>query len=285
MAISWQEYQEAVGRFYTNLQEIGTVNLNVQIPDKITGQSRQVDVLWELKVGDHLIKILIDAKQRKGKIDVKDLEEVEALANAVNANKAIIVTNNGWTKPAGKKADFSSIDLRLFSVEEALSLVVSNKWLMCQECADECVVMDSDGVLYREDTKLFFVWYAGKCRGCKGHYLFCHECGNRVILKDGEKHKCSCSHIWKIDNAQLYLNLKGSQGFLRVDNLEKPSLELLHWIMGYPKKYWGRISLSAQQAPAEKGNTYWFMIDPDNGRIIEPDYEDEDGPVFFFGLG
>ena len=123
--MTWQEYQEAVGRFYENLEDIGDVQRNVFLPDLQTGQARQIDLLLQFSVRGHAIRIVIDAKYRKSKLDVKDIEEVQALAAAVGANKAAIVCANGWTQPAGIKAQVQSLDLRLLPVEEAAEILQS----------------------------------------------------------------------------------------------------------------------------------------------------------------
>ncbi len=143
--MKWQEYQEAVGQLYEQMSEFGVVKKNITIPDKVTGQPRQVDVWWEMNLGNHVFKILIDAKVRKDKIDVKDVEEIIMLAEAVKADKAIIVTNNNWTAPAEMKAKFDGLDLRILTIDEATDLVIEDKWLMCLICEADCVILDNDG--------------------------------------------------------------------------------------------------------------------------------------------
>ena len=83
--MTWQEYQDAVGELYENLDELGTVRRAFTIPDKITGQPRQIDVLVEIEAYEHTLRLVVDAKFRSEKINVKDVEEVLALAEAVNA--------------------------------------------------------------------------------------------------------------------------------------------------------------------------------------------------------
>jgi len=81
--VTWQECQEAVAVLYEQLDGIGTVRRNVSVPDRVTGTPRQVDVLVELNERGHALPILVDAKFRKNKADVKDVEEVVALTAAV----------------------------------------------------------------------------------------------------------------------------------------------------------------------------------------------------------
>ncbi len=94
------------------------------IKDVDTGQHRQIDVLLTIETKGHCLKIVIDAKYYTKKLSVKNIEEVVGLAQAVNADKVAIVAANGWSMPAEKKAKRVRMDLRLFSTEEALSLLL-----------------------------------------------------------------------------------------------------------------------------------------------------------------
>jgi hypothetical protein len=84
-------------------------------------------VLIEFEAKGYPMSILVNAKFRKTKLDVKDIEGVLAHAEAVNASKSVIVSANGWTGYAETKAEFYNIDLLLLSVEEVLDLVVEDK--------------------------------------------------------------------------------------------------------------------------------------------------------------
>jgi hypothetical protein len=123
--MQWQEYQEAAARLYDLVDGIGRVQRNVYLPDRVTGQRRQIDILVELETKGHAIRIVVDAKFRAARLDVKDVEEVMALAEAVGANKAAIVASNGWSRPAAIRAAFSGLDLRLLTLEDAAALIRS----------------------------------------------------------------------------------------------------------------------------------------------------------------
>lgn len=193
--MTWQEYQDAVGMLYDQMQSIGKVYKNKYIPDKLTGQNRQVDVWCEKEVGEHLIKILIDAKRRNEKIDVKVVEEVLALADAVNADKAVIVTNAGWTEPAKRRADFCRMDLRILTFDKATDLIVEEKWLMCPSC-DDCIIMDETGFCSLDDGTIFW-WLGGKCRQCKCLVIFCQNCGTYISMSKNSVAVCCCNCEWK----------------------------------------------------------------------------------------
>ncbi|MDP1816516.1 MAG: restriction endonuclease [Leadbetterella sp.] len=192
--MKWQEYQEAVGQLYEQMNDFGIVKKNITIPDKVTGQARQVDVWWEMSIGGHIFKILIDAKKRNAKIDVKDVEEILMLAESVNADKAIIVTNQKWTEPAERKANHTGLDLRILSIDEATDLIIEDKWLMCQVCQEDCVVLDNDGFVMIDN--IINWWLGGTCRECKSIYINCQSCGGKGIVSGNNIWTCNCPLDW-----------------------------------------------------------------------------------------
>ena len=106
--------------------------------------------------------MVVDAKFHSEKLDVKDIEEVVALADAVQASQVVIVAANGWSEPAAKKAAFQNCTLRLLPLEKALDLLVPDKWEMCPNCNKDCIVLDLDGVV--EYGPGWIWWLGGRCR-------------------------------------------------------------------------------------------------------------------------
>lgn len=192
--MTWQEYQEAVALLYSQASELGSVHHNIKIKDKITGQLRQVDTWVEINYGDHVIKVLIDAKKYRENLDVRDIDSVVELAKAVGANKAIIVTSSGWSKPAEIKASFESCDLRILSIDEALELVVPDKWELCPKCEEDCILMDCSG--FFEENGLVVWWIAGQCRECKTAKVHCQDCGRELYIDIEGNEVCNCPRVW-----------------------------------------------------------------------------------------
>lgn len=193
--MTWQEYQEAVAVLYEQADGFGNVSRNVMVPDKITGQPRQIDVLIEIEAKGHPLKMIVDAKFHAVPIDVREVESVLALADAVGANKAIVVATNGWTEPAKKKADHVGCDLELLSVDEALDLIVPDKWKMCPSCDADCIVLDQEGAVTFEGGAWFW-WLAGQCRGCKCARIHCQDCGLKTYIELHASMVCGCGHRW-----------------------------------------------------------------------------------------
>jgi hypothetical protein len=193
--MDWQEYQEATAQLYEQAEGLGEVLRNVYLPDRITGQKRQIDVLVEIKAKGHPLRMVIDAKYRKDRIDVKDVEEALALTAAVGANKCILVVANGWTKPAEEKARFFGADLVLLDMEDALDLVVADKWEVCPKCQEDCIVLEHEGFIeYPDGTTSVYI--GGQCRRCRLAYFWCWCCGWQDYLDPGESHICDCGHEW-----------------------------------------------------------------------------------------
>jgi hypothetical protein len=204
--MKWQEYQEAVARLYEQAEGVGTLRRDALIPDRVTGQNRQVDVLLEIEAKGHIVRVLIDAKFRADSIDVKVVEEVLALAESTGAHKAVIVAPNGWTEPAAKKAHHESCDLRILSIEEALELVVPDKWQMCDSCGLDCIVMDQDGMTTLPGGLILW-WLAGRCRECRIALVWCQDCGMQYYVPVIESVYCDCGHQWRNADAGLEVTL------------------------------------------------------------------------------
>lgn len=138
--MTWQEYENAVGKLYEEMDSIGVVKQNVYIPDKITGQKRQVDVWWE---------------------------------------------------------------------------------------------------------------------------------------------ECYCKHVWRRTNGELQIRFNNLDFFQRIDNAVKGSNEFMRWLLGYNIKDWRGITFTTFNIKTDRGSQQYFMIQPQTGKLIFPDYIDEDGPSFF----
>ena len=208
--MTWQEYQDAVGELYEHLDDLGTVHRSVTIPDKVTGQPRQLDVLIEMEAYGQTLRIVVDAKFYSTKIDVKDVEEVLALADAVKANQVIIVPANGWTEPSGKKAAFHGCALRLFTLEEALDILIPDKWEMCPNCMKDYIVLDMDGAVGYGAGWLW--WLAGRCRECRHGFIWCQDCGERQDLPPDEDVICGCGHAWRQNDDGLTVHFEVASG-------------------------------------------------------------------------
>lgn len=207
--MTWQEYQEAVGALYAQMDDIGTIERNVSMVDRITGSRRQIDTLIRLNFGEHELLMVVDAKFYSKPIDVKVVEEVAALADAVGAHKSIIVAANGWNESAQIKASHLRCDLKLWSLEEALEFFVEDMWMICPYCEKDCIVMDQDGVVGHPFSGGWIWWLGGGCRKCSYALVWCQDCGIKFGLALGESRRCDCGYQWENEEGQLFLTVLG----------------------------------------------------------------------------
>jgi len=202
--MTWQEYQEAVALLYEQMDGIGIVQRDARIPDRISGQHRQVDVMIDLNERGHSVRLLVDAKFHASPIDTKVVEEVVALADAVGACKSIIVCPNGWTTPAEIKAEHVRCDLRLLTLEEALDLFLPDKWMICDSCKRDCIVMDQNGMVEMHDGSIVW-WLGGACRECHYAIAWCQDCGIRYHMQRCESITCHCGYHWNNDDGIIHV--------------------------------------------------------------------------------
>lgn len=205
--MDWQEYQNAVSEFYRKAEGVGVVKKNIFMTDRITGQPRQVDCWLDVETKGHRLGILIDAKFHKNKINVNTVDSVSALAEAVGANKAIVVCSNGWTSPAGSKAKSIGIDLRLWTAEDAAEFMNPDFWMFCPACDNGLIIMDNSGFTLLKDESILW-WLAGQCKECRGGVAWCQGCGQQLIAQYGKTQWCYCGHMWRFGKRGLSLYTK-----------------------------------------------------------------------------
>lgn len=90
----------------------GTVISPDYLPDKVTGNRREVDIAIRLKVGTSPILVIVECRDRHGVADVTWIEQLAQKRNDVNADKAVAVSSYGFSQPAIRKAEFYNIEIR-----------------------------------------------------------------------------------------------------------------------------------------------------------------------------
>jgi hypothetical protein len=71
----------------------------------ITGIKRQVDVLIDARVAEDVLRrVIVDAKFRRRKIDVTDVEAFEGMMKDCRAQRGLLVCSNGFTEAALRRA-------------------------------------------------------------------------------------------------------------------------------------------------------------------------------------
>src|SRR3954465_13266557 len=110
----WQVYERMIARLMADQLSTGLcVTPNARIVGRISGRRRQLDVLIEARHDtDNTRRIIVDAKQKKRKIDIKDVEAFGGMMEDVGATHGYLVCASGHTKAAERRAQ-SAISISL----------------------------------------------------------------------------------------------------------------------------------------------------------------------------
>jgi hypothetical protein len=112
-----EQYEKVVKRIYEFLSPGNKVTQNDSILGKDSKVPRQIDVSIRGVVGGHEILIVVECKDTKRKVDVKEIEALCTKLKDVSANKGVLISNSGFSSGARRLAAQNGIDL--FSVHDA----------------------------------------------------------------------------------------------------------------------------------------------------------------------
>jgi len=79
------------------------------------GELREIDVLIESEVGPYRIKVAVEAKDHKRKLNIQDIEAIigkYCSSGSLAVEKVVVVSRRGFSKQAAKKASLIGIRLR-----------------------------------------------------------------------------------------------------------------------------------------------------------------------------
>ncbi|MCF8079075.1 MAG: restriction endonuclease [Desulfobacterales bacterium] len=93
----------------TARNEFESVSKNIKLPGP--DGDREIDVLITGKVGPFDVKTIVECKDYKKKVNVQIVDALQSKMVDVNANKAVLVSRNGFSRSAIKKAGRLGISL------------------------------------------------------------------------------------------------------------------------------------------------------------------------------
>src|SRR6266498_971369 len=105
MSESWKKFETLITNIERLLAPQGAyVRYNDFIPDKITGEPRQVDGSIRYKANGVSVLITIECRERAKIDDVTWIEQLATKRKDIGASATIAVSSSGFTKPALIKA-------------------------------------------------------------------------------------------------------------------------------------------------------------------------------------
>lgn len=81
---------------------------DVRWNEKLAG--RQIDIVVRGRIGTASVLVIVECRDYEDVIGVEHVDALDSVRREVGANKAILVTRTGFTKPALKKAESVGID-------------------------------------------------------------------------------------------------------------------------------------------------------------------------------
>ena len=188
------------------------VTPNARVFGRISGRSRQIDVLIDARHDtNNTRRIVVDAKNRKRKIDVNDVELFRGLMTDVGATHGFLICPTGHTAAAKRRAQ-SAVSICLVPLNYVQNFDPST-WPECRKsnCKHGRIFWDgypelsltlrSMGGAGRNTLKrINFIHYVGKCDRCVSFHVKCLTCGDILLLPDNDDddvgHQCSCKPPW-----------------------------------------------------------------------------------------
>ena len=161
----WKQFERLVARIEELAAPRGAVVRSPdKIPDRITGQQREVDASIRFRVGTVDILVTVECRRRERTEDVRWIEELVAKRADIGAAKTIAVSSSGYSQSAKDKAQHFGIELRTLS--EVVDVNIGDWFLppgglmsVWREIEDvKCTVLCSDEQLLdlTAETPLFF---------------------------------------------------------------------------------------------------------------------------------
>jgi hypothetical protein len=115
----WKTFERVVYELQRSFSpHEATVTPNDHISGHDSGTDRQVDVSIRMRVANYDILIVIDCKDCKVPVDLKDVDAFDGLLRDVRANKGVLISSSGFTRAAVESAKAHGIDtLRYIDTE------------------------------------------------------------------------------------------------------------------------------------------------------------------------
>ncbi len=111
--MNWKEYEQEIEAHFRSEYPSVRITANATLPGRFSKTERQIDLLIEEQACDLSFKVVIDAKHRNRKLDVKDVEDFLGLVRDVGAHKGMMISTEGHTEAAIQRAHSDDADVIL----------------------------------------------------------------------------------------------------------------------------------------------------------------------------
>jgi hypothetical protein len=209
-APDWQVYERLIARMMADqLSTEYCVTPNARVVGRISGRSRQIDVLIDLRHdSDNSRRLVVDAKRRRRRVTINDVEAFQGLMEDVGATYGYLVCPRGHTKSAERRAQ-ERVFIRLVPLEHLEGFDPST-WPQCgaPKCSGR-VFWDGYPAMTMalraggrdgNDFVMSYVHCVGKCDRCGAFKVKCLTCGDMLSPRERDPedcgHQCRCKTPW-----------------------------------------------------------------------------------------
>jgi Restriction endonuclease. len=102
--MNWKEYENRVLEYFKTRFPEALITKNAQLPGKLSGTFRDIDILVESQVFGHALQIAIECKNWNSKLDVADVGSFIDKLNDVGITKGVIISKLGYSDSAHQRA-------------------------------------------------------------------------------------------------------------------------------------------------------------------------------------
>jgi hypothetical protein len=111
--MDWKDYENEIFTHFKVQYPNAEITQNVMIKGRFSKVERQIDILIEDYIAGNRIRIVVDGKFFSQKIDVKSVEMFIGMLNDCEANKGLLITQEGYSQAAINRAYHDVIDIEL----------------------------------------------------------------------------------------------------------------------------------------------------------------------------
>jgi hypothetical protein len=130
MTAEWRQFEKLIARIeHAMAPSRAVVTSPDRIPDKVTGELREVDASIRYKIGTCPVLITIECRDRTSVEDVRWIEQLAEKQRSIGAAITVAVSSLGFTDPAIKKAIALGIQVRTLTDASADDFI---HWLKFQ---------------------------------------------------------------------------------------------------------------------------------------------------------
>jgi Restriction endonuclease len=184
--VKWRLYEKVVADMQERYSDC-TVIRDHKVTGVRSGTTRQIDVWVTGEVAGREIKLAIECKFYKAKVDIKTVDSFIGFLEDVGADKGVLITTTGFTSGAEKRAKAARIDLEVMSLESAME----TDW--GDYVGNSCQALGCTGDIswdYSEGGPRF-----GTCDHCGQLHIECGECGHVDEYNVGCDRSIGSAHV------------------------------------------------------------------------------------------